>query len=712
MTELKPTRRAFLAGTAGLIVAATLPRAAKAQAAATGYAPNAFIRIAPDNTVTVLVKHIEFGQGTWTGLTTMVAEELDADWSQMRAEHAPSNPQFYANALFGIQGTGGSTATPASWTPMRQAGAAARAMLVDAAARQWDIPAEEITVSAGVVSHADSGQTATFGDLAEAAAESTPPAEPALKSPDQFTLIGQNVPRIEMPEKSNGTAQFSIDMFRDGMLTVAVAHPPLFGATVASFDATTALEIPGVERVEQVPSGVAVYAQDTWTAFQGREALDITWDESAAETRSSDQMMTTWAEAARAAGGAVAEEIGDVDAALADAAEVVEAEYLFPHLAHAPMEPLDGVIELGEDQAEIWMGSQIQTIDHMTAAGILGIDQGSISLNTMLAGGSFGRRAQPDSHFAAELAHVARVAGPGAYKLMWSREDDIRGGYYRPITAHYLQGGLDADGNIVAWRNNVANQSFMFGSPFEGLIQDGVDASAIEGSTRMPYDWPANRVEWSRMDSVVPTLWWRSVGHTHTAYATETFLDELLERGGKDRVQGRLDLLKSDAGRDRGVLERVAEIANWQGPDAGNGVARGVALHESFNTYVAMIADVVDDGGQPRVQKVWVAVDCGIAINPSIIEAQVMGAVGYGLSAAMFEEVALLEGGEVDPSNFDLYRVLRNSEMPEIEVSIINSTADPTGIGEPGTPPIAPAIGNAWRMITGETPRRLPFVRA
>ncbi|NSX53963.1 xanthine dehydrogenase family protein molybdopterin-binding subunit [Parasulfitobacter algicola] len=711
MGELKPTRRAFLAGSAGLVLAVSLPRRLRAQSNAQTFVPNAFIRVAPDNTVTVLVKHIEFGQGTWTGLTTMVADEMDADWTQMRAEHAPADASLYANALFGIQGTGGSTATPSSWMPMRQAGAAARAMLVDAAARTWDVPAGEITVSNGVVSHVGSGQSASFGDLATAAADSTAPAEPTLKTSDQFTLIGKNVARIEVPQKTNGTAQFTIDVFRDGMQTVAVAHPPKFGATVGSFDATAALQVSGVNKVEQIPSGVAVYADDTWAAFQGRDALDITWDDANAELRSTEQIMTTWATAARD-GGLTAEETGDLDAAMADAAQVIEAEYRFPYLAHASMEPLDAVIEVREDGAEVWTGSQIPTTDQATIAGILGFEPPNVTINTMLTGGSFGRRAQPDNQFVAELAAAAKASGPGNYKLQWSREDDMTGGYYRPLTVHYMQGGLDADGNIVGWRNNVATQSILKGSPFEAMIEGGIDATSIEGSTRMPYVLPNSKVTLATMDSRVPVLWWRSVGHTHTAYATETFLDELLEKGGKDRVQGRLDILSGDAGRDRAVLERVAEISGWQGVDAGNGIARGVALHESFNSYVAMVADVSDDGGQPRVHKVWVAVDCGIAINPSIIEAQVAGAIGYGLSAAMFEEITLLDGGMVDQANYDLYRILRNTEMPEIEVSIMDSSADPTGIGEPGTPPIAPAVGNAWRALTGETPKRLPFVRA
>ena len=714
MGHLTPNRRAFLAGSAGLVIATAVPLPGRASQGPGHFMPNAFLRITPDNVVTVLVKHSELGQGTWTGLTTMVAEELDADWAQMRAENAPANVELYASSIFGVQGTGGSTATPASWLPMRQAGAAARAVLVEAAAREWGVPVEEISVQAGLVSHQGpaSNLSATFGDLVPLTADLTPPAEPVLKTPDQFVLIGHDVPRIDAPEKSNGTAIYSIDVFLDGMLTVAVARAPKFGATVAGFDPAPALEVPGVQRVEEIPSGIAVYADDTWAAFQGRDALEITWDESGAETRSSEEMARIWAEASRTA-DAVAENRGDVDAAMADANEVIEAEFRFPFLAHAAMEPLDGVVELSDDRAEFWMGSQWQTSDQNEAAARFGFPPENIAINTMLTGGSFGRRTTADNHFTAELSEIAKAAGPGSYKLVWSREDDMLGGYYRPLTVHYMQGGLDAEGNIVAWRNNVATQSLLAGSPFEQFITDGIDGSSVEGSRGLPYRLPNARVALATMESPVPVLWWRAVGHTHTAYATEVFLDELLERGGKDRVQGRLDLLEAeDADRHRGVLERVAEIAAWQGPDAGNGVARGVSLHKSFGSYVAMIADVSLDNDTPRVHKIWAAVDCGIPINPSIIQTQMAGGLCFGLSAAMFEEITLLEGGMVDQSNYDLYRIMRNSEAPEIEVSIIESTIDPTGIGEPGTPPVAPAVANAIRALTGETPRRLPFVGA
>jgi len=720
MTILSPTRRGLLQSAAGLVVGVMLPARGLARSGAEAvveddadavFSPNAFVRVGADDTVTVLIKHIEFGQGPYTGLATLVAEEMDADWSQMRATAAPADVALYANTAFGLQGTGGSTAMANSYIQMRKAGAAARAMLVEAAARTWAVPADEITVARGVVAHAASGRSSGFGALAEAARDSAVPQDPPVKDPADFVLIGTRVPRLDSAAKSTGRADFTIDVVRDGMLTVAVAHPPAFGATVASFDAEAAMAVEGVTKVAAVPSGVAVYATDTWAALQGRQALTVDWDESAAETRSSDEMMAAWSEAA-AKPATVAERSGDVDAAFAGAQTVLDAEFRFPFLAHAPLEPLDAVLEYRGDSAELWMGSQLQTVDHQVLAGVLGLDPARVAVHTQLAGGSFGRRAQPDGHPVAEVAEIARAGGPGAYKLLWSREDDIRGGYYRPLTVHRLKGGLDAKGDIVAWENTIANQSIVAGTPFAALLEDGVDATSIEGSTRMPYAWPAHRVSWARMEAGVPVLWWRSVGHTHTAYATEVFLDELLAAAGRDPVEGRLALLKPGAGRDRGVLERVAEMAGWSGSAAGEGRTRGVALHESFGSYVAMIAEVSDDGGLPRVHRVWVAVDCGRAVNPDIVTAQMEGGTGFGLGHALYSEITLEEGGRVAQSNFDTYRTLRMPQMPRVEVSIVDSDADPTGVGEPGVPPIAPAVGNAWRALTGRAPRRLPFASA
>ncbi|WP_425410241.1 molybdopterin cofactor-binding domain-containing protein [Hyphococcus sp.] len=710
------SRRAFLSGAGALMISVALPIKARAQSGGGEdiFEPNAFVRVSPDNTVTVMVKHIEFGQGPFTGLTTLVADEMDADWSQMRAEHAPSDAELYGNAAFGpgIQGTGGSSAIFSSYEIMRKAGAAAKAMLVAAAAERWGVPAGSISVSKGMVSHAGSGRSATFGELAGAAASQTPPENPVLKTPDQFLYIGKSAPKIDTEAKATGQAMFSLDVYRDGMLTVVAAHPEKFGAKPASFDAAGAMEINGVEDVKQVGDAIAVFARNSYAALKGRKALDISWDESAAETRSSDAIAQERIDAAKNP-GATAGENGAIDDALAGAATMHEAEYVFPYLAHAPMEPLDGVIERSEDGGvEVWMGSQIQTGDHNAIAQVCGVDMSKVKLNTMLAGGSFGRRAQPTSHFAVELASAFMAAGGQTpVKLMWTREDDIQGGYYRPLTVHRLRGGLDADGNIIAWDQVIAAQSFLAGSPFEGMIQNGVDASMVEGAAEIAYDIPNFKTSAHIINNPVTTLWWRSVGHTHTGYAVETFIDELLEKAGKDAVEGRLALMKDEKhARLAGTLRKVAEMAGW-GRAAPQGRAFGVASVESFRSYVSQIAEVSIENGGPRVHHVWCAVDCGVAVNPDIVRAQMEGGIGYGLGAVLFNELILGEGGAVTQSNFHDYRSLRINEMPEVDVAIIPSTQPPTGVGEPGTPPIGPAVANAVRKLTGKTPRRLPMIK-
>ena len=716
-------RRRFLQGSAGLVLALQLPMLAKAQSsgaasviqggdASGAFSPNAFVRIAPDNTVTVLIKHIEFGQGPYTGLATLVAEELDADWSQMRAESAPANVELYKNLAFGIQGTGGSTAIANSYTQMRQAGAAARAMLVAAAADQWQVEANEISVEKGMVKHSASGQQANFGELAEKAAAMEVPQDPPLKTPDQFTLIGTDVPKLDTADKTNGQAQFTIDVYKDGMLTSAILHPPQFGATVASVDDSAARQVAGVLEVKSIPQGVVVYGKNTFAALKGRATLKVEWDTSTAEIRSSEQLLPFYTDAVKTP-GIEAEARGDAAGQLEMNSKILEAEYQFPFLAHAPLEPLDAVIEVKNDSAEVWMGSQLQTLDHNTMAQVLGVPPEKVILHTLLAGGSFGRRAQPDAGFAAEAAAVAKAYGkPVVVKHLWTRENDIRGGRYRPFVVHRLRGAVDEHGNISAWDQVIATQSIMAGSPFEGMVQNGIDPTSVEGARGLPYAIPNFRVGLHTLENGVPILWWRSVGHTHTGYATESFIDELLELAGKDPVEGRLALLKEHP-RHSGVLQRVAEIANWSGAKVGDGRTRGVAVHKSFDSYVAQIAEITrDDKGYPKVHKVWCAVDCGVGVNPNVIRAQMEGGIGYGLGAALFDEITLGENGHVVQANFDTYRSIRINEMPAVEVSIIESTESPTGVGEPGVPPIAPAVANAWRVLTGETVRRLPFVSA
>lgn len=715
------SRRSFLQGTAAaaasLVIGIHLPGKARAGAAASAagesaaFAPNAFVRVAPDNTVTVMIKHIEFGQGPATGLSTLVAEELDADWGQMRAELAPADTEKYVNSLFGIQGTGGSTAMANSYEQMRKAGAAARAMLVQAAANRWRVNADEITVSKGTVSHGASGKSASFGDLASEAARLEVPADPALKSPDQFNLIGTRVRKLDTLDKTNGTQVFTQDLYPESMVTATILHPPQFGATVASLDDSKARRIKDVIDVKTVPAGVAVYANNTYAALKGRKALEVTWDASKAETRSTRQMEQDYSKAAQTP-GLNARNDGDVEQALAKADRIIEAEYFFPFLAHAPMETLDAVMQFKDGKVTAWLGSQIQTLDVGALSSVFGVDKSSITLYTQYAGGSFGRRAQPGGEFAAEAAEVTKALGSDRpVKLMWTRENDIQGGRYRPLAIHKMRGGLDKDGNIIGWDQQIAVQSFMKGTAFEsGMFEDGIDASAVEGSRAMPYGIANLRIGQHLMENGVSTLWWRSVEHTHNAYANETFLDELLEKAGKDPVEGRLALLGDKHPRHRGVLEKVAQMADAAGP-VPSGRQRGVALHKSFGSFVAQIAEVSDNGnGEPRVHKVWCAVDCGVAVNPDVIAAQMEGGIGFGIGAVLYDAITLSEGGYVEQSNFDRYRSLRISEMPDVEVAVIQSTEAPTGVGEPGTPPSGPAVANAWRRLTGKSVYRLPLV--
>ena len=711
-------RRSFLASSLGLVVAVSLPMRGRAQSGAAlafqpdgtdpTFAPNAFIRVAEDDTVTVIIKHIEFGQGPMTGLSTLVAEEMDADWSQMRAESAPADDENYKNLLFGLQATGGSTAMANSYTQMRKAGAAARAMLVQAAADEWGVDASTITIANGVLTSGE--KTSTFGPLAAKAAALTPPEDPAIKDPKDFVLIGKDRPKLDSAAKSNGTAIFTMDMDLPDMEYVVIRHAPMLGGTVAGFDDTDALKVPGVTAVRQIAQGIAVYATSTYAALSGRNALIVDWDASAAETRTSAQMMDDFAKLVTDGDMKVAEETGDIDGTLSGAAQVIEAEFRFPYLAHAPMEPLDAVIEVKDGAAETWGGYQFPGFDKQAVATQLGLPVEKVKLNVMLAGGSFGRRAQPSAQIGNEIGAIAKAAGrDGAWKLIWTREDDLAGGYYRPMTVHKMRGALDADGNIMGWHSVVVNQSIMAGGPMEQMMEDGKDPTSYEGAVKMPYDLTNLRVDWVRADSAVPVLWWRSVGHSHTGYATEVFLDQLLEAAGKDPVQGRLDLLKSDMTRDRAVLEKVADMAGWDGQKVKGNKGYGVALHESFNTYVAQIAEVEDRDGFPHVTKVWCAVDCGVAVNPNVIRAQMEGGIGYGLGSVLFNALTLGEGGNVMEQNFDDYRMIRINEMPAVEVEIIESSMDPTGVGEPGLPPVGPAVANAWRALTGTSVTTLPF---
>jgi isoquinoline 1-oxidoreductase beta subunit len=709
--DINATRRGFLAGAGlviGVAIAPKLLSAAETGVRAGGASElkplNAFVKIGTDDTVTVLSKHIEFGQGPFTGLATLVAEELDADWGQMRAVHSPTDNKIYANLLFGtLQATGGSSSIANAYEQMRKAGATARAMLVAAAAADWKVPASEITVEKGRMRHAASGKESGFGAFADKATRQTAPADPKLKDPKDFVLIGKELPKLDTHGKTNGTAIFTLDIMPDNLLIAVVAHPKHFGATVKSFDDSEARKVQGVVDIKQIPQGVAVYADNTFAALKARDALKVEWDLSKAETRSSEELAAAFSKHFSEP-GLMATNTGDVDKAFKqEGLQTIETEIVFPFLAHAPMEPLDAVfVKAADGSVDVYAGAQFPGFDQQVTAQILKLDESKVRVNTQLAGGSFGRKAQFGSPYMQEAASVyALSGGDRPLKHMWTREDDIQGGFYRPMYAHKMRGAINADGEITAWEQVIVGQSIM--------AKADLDSTSVEGASNLPYHIPNLKVTSHNIKLVIPPLWWRSVGHTHTGFAVETFVDELLTRVGKDPVEGRLALLGKDS-RHAVVLRKAAEMADWGGA-VPEGRARGVAVVESFGSFVAQVAEVSMGGdGSPRVHKVWCAVDCGVAVNPNIIKAQMEGGIGYGLGAVLFDAVTLGKGGRIVQSNFHDYRSIRINEMPDIAVEIIKSSEKPTGVGEPGVPPAGPATANAWRKLTGAPVRQLPIV--
>ncbi len=707
------TRREFLKASGGLVLAVALPeslaqsgpgRTVLAGESAAAFTPNAFIRIGADNTVTVIVKHLEMGQGTYTGLPTLVAEELDADWSQIRAEGAPADAKQYNNLFWGpAQGTGGSTALPNSYEQMRKAGAAARAMLVAAAAEKWRVPASEIKVAKGIVSSKD--RKATFGELAADAAKQKVPEDVPLKEPKDFVYIGKPARRTDARAKSNGSALFTQDVKLPGMLTAVVLHPPRFGSKLKSFDAGKAKAVKGVQEVvafsTPASDGVAVLAKDYWTAKKGRDALTAEWDEAGAFKMSSAEILAEYKKLAATPGTSARKE-GDADKALAGAAKTLEASYEFPYLAHAAMEPMNCVVKLDGGGCEIWNGEQFQTVDQMQVAQILGLKPEQVKLNQLYAGGSFGRRANPKSDFLVEAAAIAKAVRVPV-KLVWGREDDMKAGWYRPMYYHTLKAGLDAAGNLVAWKHAIVGQSILTGTAFESMmVKDGVDATSVEGASNLPYAIPNLAVELHSPKIGVPVQWWRSVGSTHTAFATECFLDEIARETRKDPYELRRGLLAKHP-RHKGVLELAAQKAGW-GKPLPVGRARGIAVHESFNTFVAQVVEI----SAKRIERVVCAVDCGVPVNPNIIAMQMESGIGYGLSAALAGAVTLKEG-RVEQSNLHDYPVVRMNQMPRVEVHIVPSNEKPSGVGEPGTPVIAPALANAILALQGKPVRALPL---
>ncbi len=711
-----PARRDFIKAGAALGAGLTLgfhlnsARAAKLSLptpAGEAFAPNAFIRITPDGAVTVLVKHLEMGQGVNTGLPALVAEELEVPWKDIRVESAPADHTLYNNLLWGpMQGTGGSTAMANSYAQLRKAGATAREMLKEAAAQSWKVDRAGLKAEAGFVIDPASGRRLSYGQLAQAAALLEVPDQVELKAAKDFKVIGKGFKRTDTQAKSDGSALFGLDLYLDGMLTAVVARPARFGDKLKSFNTDKALAVPGVKAVFATPAGVAVVATDTWSAIKGREALTLEWEPGPGAGLSTESIFASYRDLAKKP-GAVARDDGDATKALAGAAKKIGAEFEVPYLAHAPMEPLNCVAHVKEDGCDIWTGDQFQTGDQRNAAQVLGIAPEKVRIHTMFAGGSFGRRANTQSDYIVEGVAIAKRMGVPV-KTMWTREDDIHGGFYRPCYLHTLEAGLDDKGHPVAWKHRIVGQSIVAGTSFEGgMVKNGVDHTSVEGASSLPYAIANLHVDLHSPKLPVPVLWWRSVGSTHTAFATEVFLDELAHAAGADPVEFRRKLLKEHP-RHLGVLNLAADKAGW-GKPLPTGWGRGVAVHESFNSYVAEVVEVsVKPDGEFKVERVVCAVDCGIAVTPDVVKAQMEGGIGFGLAAALHSAVTLKDGRAVQ-SNFDDYRVLRMKEMPRVEVHIVASEAPPTGVGEPGVPPIAPAVTNALFAATGKRLRKLPL---
>jgi isoquinoline 1-oxidoreductase beta subunit len=728
------SRRRFLAtgasATTGLVVGFYAPKSngffatMLAKNREDVFSPNAFLQVAPDNTVTIVSKHQEAGQGIYTGLATIIAEELDADWFQVRVKPAPADRDLYKNLQFGSQGTGGSNSIANSYEQYRRAGATARAMLVAAAAERWRVPSVEITVEKGLVKHAASGRQASFGKLAEAAASLPIPAQVRLKDPKNFKLIGaEHLPRLDSRAKTTGKAVFAIDVSLPNMAIALVARPALFGATVKTFDASKTKGVPGVLEVVQVSTGVAVIAKSFPAAKQGRDALRIEWDESKAERRGTPEFLGEYRGLLEQP-GSVARRDGDCGRALARAARTLTATFEFPYLAHATMEPLSAVVRLLANQCDIWTGDWDVSGVQDDAAKITGLTTQQVHIHTLYGGGSFGRRGSG----ASEVVEVAKaIGGRFPVKLFWTREDDIRGDSYRPMYLHKLDAGLDERGNLVAWQHRVVGQSVLGSDP--DFVINGIDVTSVAGASNIPYDIPNILVDLHSPVLGVPIEKWRSVGNSHNAFAVETFLDDVAHAAGRDPYQFRRALLMKDPRdkpmqivapdfmkpglfakfpRDRRVLELVAEKSGW-GTPVPHGKGRGLAVHYSFRTSVAQVAEVtVGSDDRIKVDRVVCAVDCGVAINPDVLRAQMEGGVAFGLSAILYGAITL-KNGKVEQSNFDDYPVLRMDEMPKVEVHIVRSTEAPTGIGESVVPPIGPAVSNAIFAATGKRVRTLPL---
>jgi len=707
MPRLVVTRRAFMRISAalggGLLIGIRLDNRVQAEApggaAADGaFAPNVWLTVTPDDVVNIRVASSEMGQGVMTALPMLIAEELDADWDTVRAEFAPINPA-YANPIFGRQQTGGSTAVRGYWRALREAGAVGREVLLTAAAQTWGVAVETCHAERGQVSHAESGRSLRYGALARRAAGLPVPESVFLKEPSQFTLLGRAMPRLDIPAKVDGSAGFGSDVTLPGLLTATVARCPVFGGKPGKVNDKRARSVAGVRKVLTISSGIAVVADHFWAARQGREALEIDWTPGPAAKLDSATITARLAELADS--GTVGRNDGDAERALAGAGRRLEAVYEVPYLAHACMEPMNCTADVRTDRCDIWVPTQAQTSVHQTAMRLTGLPADKVQVHTTYLGGGFGRRGEQD--FVIDALEISRAVG-APVKVLWTREDDIQHDFYRPATYNRLAAALDEQGMPLAWRHRIAGPSISHRDT-TARETSGADFSATEGALNLPYAIPNILVSYARVNSAVPVGFWRSVASSQNAFITECFLDEVAAAGGKDPYELRRALL-GEQPRLRAVLELAAAKAGWGSPAAGR--FRGIAVATSFRSYVAQVAEVSIAGGQPRVHRVVCAVDCGMTVNPDTIAAQMESAIVFGLTAALKGEISIADGRVVQ-SNFHDYPLLRFDECPDIEVHIVPSEADPGGVGEPGTPPIAPAVANALFAATGKPVRRLPI---
>ncbi len=723
----EPSRRSFLKlGVASGFALGLFPLATSAQTAAAPAAPaalkpfeqpDAFVRLDKDGTVTVTINRLEFGQGVLTALPMLLAEELDVPWDKVRAVHGDANPA-YVDPAFGIHLTGGSGSVARSFMQYRELGARTRAMLLAAAAQQWGGDAASLRTENGMVYRAD-GKSIPYGELAEAAMKQPVPMKVTLKDPKNFKIIGKPTGRLDARAKSTGMQGFGIDMALPGMLTAVVARPPVFGAKLKTVNDAAAKKVKGVKAVLRVPldrgaEGVAVIAQGYWAGKQGRDALKLEWDTSAVEKVDSAAQLTAYRELAGKTGTATPIK-ADVSK-LANAPKKISAEFVFPYLAHAPMEPLNCTVALtgqGADaKAQLWMGTQMPGLDLMAASKALGVAPQAVKVNVQMAGGGFGRRAIATSDYVVEACNIAKAAHAAGIeapvRTLWSREDDIKGGYYRPMHVHKAEIGFDAKGKVLAWDHVIVGQSIVGGTPFEPMmVKEGVDSTMVEGM-KEPYEVPM-RLTVHHPKQNVPVLWWRSVGSTHTAYVMETLVDEIARATKQDPVAYRLSLMGDKHARHKAALELAVEKSGYGKRQLPKGRAWGVAVHESFNTVVAYVVEASVTKGTPKLHAVTAGVHCNLAINPLTVEAQVQGAALMGLGTCLPGAAITLKDGVVEQSNFGDYTVARITDMPAMAVHVVPSADPPTGLGEPGLPPLAPAFANAIAKLTGKTPRELPF---